>query len=157
LGTLYGLGMGAYDITSGNGNQVLVSGLFNNGNNTSIIVLLDTFYGAAAGAVIGTSIMLIADRPIVEGLQYGASAGAWAGFGVGLIDAFGFAERNTPATSAMYSPSNAADGLVGIQLNNKTSIGLISPSIVHTFRSSGTSLSSEISPSVEVLNLSFNF
>lgn len=157
LGTLYGLGMGGYDIATGEGQEVLVSGLFNDGNNTSIIVLLDTFYGAAAGAVVGTSIMLIADKSIVEGLQYGASAGAWAGFGIGLIDAFGFAERNTPATSAMYSPSNAADGLVGIQLNKKTSVGFISPSVAHTLQTNGTSVTQEITATVDVLNLSFNF
>lgn len=158
LGTLYGLGMGAYDIVSGEGQQVLVSGLFNDGDNTSIIVLLDTFYGAAAGAVIGTSIMLIADEPIVEGLQYGASTGAWMGFGVGLIDVFAFSERNTRATLAIYTPSSTkADGLVGIQLDDKTSIGLVSPSIIQTLKMGKTSFTQELSPTVEVVNLKFNF
>jgi len=158
LGTLYGLGMGGYDIAYGNGQQIFVSGLFNDGDNTSIIVLLDTFYGAAAGAVIGTSVMLIADRPIVEGLQYGASAGAWAGFGVGLIDAFGFATRETPTSLAKRTnPENKANGLVGMQLDQRTSIGLISPSLMQTYEIQGAALSREFTPTLEVLNLTFNF
>ena len=56
LGTLYGIGMGAFDVVQGGGKPVLVSGLFNDGNNSSIIVLLDTFYGAAAGSIIVTSV-----------------------------------------------------------------------------------------------------
>ncbi|HCI71839.1 MAG TPA: hypothetical protein DHV30_15110, partial [Balneola sp.] len=60
MGTLYGVGMGAYDITTGGGQEVLVAGLFNDGNNSSIIVLLDTFYGAALGSVIVVAVTLVA-------------------------------------------------------------------------------------------------
>ena len=61
LGTLYGLGVGAYDLLKTGGNPTVVSGIFNDGNNSTIIVLLDTFYGAAAGAVVATSVMLVAN------------------------------------------------------------------------------------------------
>src|SRR5690554_5157802 len=38
LGTLYGIGVGAYDVSKSGGNPLIVSGSFNDGNNTSIIV-----------------------------------------------------------------------------------------------------------------------
>lgn len=95
LGTLYGLGIGAFDLLKTGGNPTVVSGIFNNGNNSTIIVLLDTFYGAAAGAVVATSVMLVANEPLVQGLQYGAGAGAIAGFGFGLFDTFVLANRST--------------------------------------------------------------
>ena len=95
LGTLYGLGVGAYDLLKSGGNPTVVSGIFNDGNNSTIIVLLDTFYGAAAGAVVATSVMLVANEPLVQGLQYGSGAGAIAGFGFGLFDTFVLADRST--------------------------------------------------------------
>ena len=95
LGTLYGLSVGAYDLLKSGGNPTVVSGIFNDGNNSTIIVLLDTFYGAAAGAVVATSVMLVANEPLVQGLQYGAGAGAIAGFGFGLFDTFVLADRST--------------------------------------------------------------
>ena len=69
LGTLYGLGVGAYDLLKTGANPVIVSGTFNDGNNSTIIVLLDTFYGAAAGAVVATSVMLVANEPLVQGFS----------------------------------------------------------------------------------------
>lgn len=98
LGTLYGLGVGAYDLLQTGGNSGIVSGIFNDGRNSTIIVLLDTFYGAAAGAVVATSVMLVANEPLVQGLQYGAGAGAIAGFGFGLFDTFVLADRSTTLT-----------------------------------------------------------
>lgn len=157
VGTLYGLGIGAYDIVSSNGQQLIVSGFFNDGNNTSIIVLLDTFYGAAAGAIVASSVMLIAEEPIVDGLKYGSATGAWIGFGVGLIDAFVFAERITPSSVAKNKPTNTADGLVGIQFNEQTSIGLISPSVIRTYQADGANLSQKITPTVNLLSFKFNF
>ena len=79
-------------------NPGIVSGIFNDGRNSTIIVLLDTFYGAAAGAVVATSVMLVANEPLVQGLQYGAGAGAIAGFGFGLFDTFVLADRSTTLT-----------------------------------------------------------
>ncbi len=158
LGTLYGLGMGAYDVTTGGGNPVLVSGLFNDGDNTSIIVLLDTFYGAAAGTIIATSVMLVADEPIIDGLKYGSSVGAWVGFGVGLIDVFMFSERMTPTSAALRSSNNTADGLVAIHLNHNTSVGLVSPTLINTYKNVGSNgLSRELNPGVNLVNLNLRF
>ena len=157
LGTLYGVGVGAYDVASSKGQQLIVQGLLNDGNNTSIIVLLDTFYGAAAGAIITTSVMLVANEPLLDGLQYGAGVGAWVGFGVGLIDAFVLSERITPTTSAMISPSPDADGFVGIQFDNKTSVGFISPALTTTYQVGASGLSRTYNPSINVLNLKVNF
>ncbi len=158
LGTLYGLGVGAYDVAQSGGQQLLVSGLFNDGDNSSIIVLLDTFYGAAAGAIIATSIMLITDEPLLDGLKYGTATGAWIGFGVGVFDSFALSERRTPAsTASMSSPSNNANGLVGIQFNEQTSIGLVSPSIIRTYKSNGKGLTKNLTATVDVINVKVNF
>jgi len=93
-GTLYGIGVGAYDLSHvSKGEQFYISGTFNDGDNSSIIVLLDTFYGAAGGAIVATSFNLIANEPVAQALQYGASIGAFAGFAFGLVDAFMLAQR----------------------------------------------------------------
>lgn len=156
LGTLYGIGMGAHDIIQGGGSEVLVSGLFNDGNNSSIIVLLDTFYGAAAGSIIVTSVMLVANQPLVDGLQYGAGIGAWAGFGFGLFDTFFLAKR-TNAPIAMLTPSNSANGLIALNLDNGTSFGFVNPSLVQTLDLNSSSFSTQVNPSVDFLNIRINF
>lgn len=156
-GTLYGIGVGVYDVTNAQGQQLIVSGLFNDGNNTSIIVLLDTFYGAAAGAIIASSIMLIAEEPIVDGLRYGSATGAWLGFGVGLVDAFILAERVTPGSASIHQPSNIADGLVGVQFNKKNSVGLFEPSFISTFEVNASDAYQKFTPTVNLVNYTLNF
>ena len=42
--------------------------------------------------------MLVANEPLVQGLQYGAGAGAIAGFGFGLFETFVLADRSTTLT-----------------------------------------------------------
>lgn len=157
LGTLYGIGMGGYDITKGGGKEILVSGLFNDGNNSSIIVLLDTFYGAAAGSIIVTSIMLVANKPLIDGLQYGAGIGAWAGFGFGIFDAFVLAKTTTSPLASIYRPSNNANGLVGLNLENGASLGFLNPSVVQTIELTPTSFDRAFSPGIEFVNFKFNF
>ena len=154
LGTLYGLGMGAYDISQAGGRSMVVSGLFNDGNNSSIIVLLDTFYGAAVGSIVVTSVMLVANEPIVEGLQYGASIGAWAGFGFGLFDTFVLAKRSSAPSMAAYTPPSTASGLLGVNFENGTSLGFVNPTVIQT-KSADFSLS--LSPAVDVMTLRINF
>lgn len=102
-GILYGVGMAAWDVTQRPPNgELVVRGTFNQGKNSSVIILLDTMYGAAGGALIGMAGMLIADQPISEGLQYGSSAGAWGGFAFGLVDRFLLATRgNRPLASLL--------------------------------------------------------
>jgi hypothetical protein len=156
LGTLYGIGVGAYDVATSGGQQLMVSGTFNDGNNTSILVLLDTFYGAAGGAVIASSVMLIANKPLVDGLKYGAATGAWVGFGVGLIDAFMLSKRITPTTASLKTKSQTADGLVALRFD-KASVGLIHPSIITTYSSKGAEMSRDFTPTVNLLNVRLNF
>ncbi|MEQ9310889.1 MAG: hypothetical protein RLN90_15630 [Balneolaceae bacterium] len=157
LGTLYGIGMGGYDITRGGGKELLVSGLFNDGNNSSIIVLLDTFYGAAAGSIIVTSIMLVANEPLLDGLQYGAGIGAWVGFGFGIFDTFVLANTTTSPLAGVYTPSNNASGLIGVNLEKGSSLGFLNPSVFQTLELTPTSFTRSFSPGVELVNYKFNF
>ncbi|MDZ7808236.1 MAG: hypothetical protein U5K71_14135 [Gracilimonas sp.] len=155
LGTLYGIGVGAYDISQTNGGQMIVTGTFNDGNNSSIIVLLDTFYGAAAGAVIASSVMLVANEPIVKGLQYGASAGGIAGFGFGIVDSFILSDRIMPGVAAS-SRSNSADGLVALSFEDGNSIGFISPSMFTSYDISKDQIRSKFTPYVNLINFKVN-
>ncbi len=157
IGTLYGIGMGGYDIAKGEGQEILVSGLFNDGNNSSIIVLLDTFYGAAAGSIIVTSIMLVANKPLIDGLQYGSGIGAWVGFGFGIFDTFILAKRTTSPVAGLYQPNNNATGLVGIDLRNGASLGLLNPKLVQSIQLTQTSFGRTINPGVEFVNFKFSF
>ncbi|MFH5833058.1 hypothetical protein [Halalkalibaculum sp. DA384] len=153
-GTLYGLTVGIYDISEASkGQQYYVSGTFNDGDNSTILVLLDTFYGAAGGAVVATSFNLIADRSIEEGLQYGAGIGAWAGFGFGLVDAFVLAER---ASDFQSSVSGAAprSGLLTIRDNQSGyHIGLISPSAYKLPEMDNDDISIRVATAIDFVNL----
>lgn len=126
-GILAGAGVAVYDIvTLPQGQEFFISGIFNDGNNSSVIVLLDTFYGAAGGAILGSAVMLIGNKPIVDGIQYGSSIGAWAGFGLGLFDSFFYAERNSDFVS-----SNLINRSSLIEVDRERfSVGMISPDII---------------------------
>lgn len=126
-GILAGAGVAVYDIvTLPQGQEFFISGMFNDGNNSSVIILLDTFYGAAGGAILGSAVMLIGNKPIVEGLQYGSSIGTWAGFGLGLFDSFFYAERNSDFVTSNLINRNS---LIEIDRQRFT-VGMISPDII---------------------------
>jgi hypothetical protein len=92
-GTLYGLGIGAYDITARQvGSGYRVEGMFNSANYSAMIVLLDTFYGGLTGSIVGTALQLMADKPLIDGIQYGSGVGLWGGFVFGLADVFLFSD-----------------------------------------------------------------
>lgn len=149
-GTIAGAGIAIYDIaTVPRGEQFFISGVFNDGNNTSIIILLDTFYGAAAGAILGSAGMLIADRPIVEGLQYGSSVGAWAGFGFGLLDAFIIAQRNRDFIGASLMNQRS---ILEKKLSDYT-IGLIQPQFIKTTQFSEREVKTNFQPVMGVFSL----
>lgn len=100
-GTLYGLGIGAYDITARQiGSGYRVEGMFNSANYSAMIVLLDTFYGGLTGSIVGTALQLMADKPLIEGIQYGSGIGLWGGFVFGLADVFLFSDP-VPAFGAV--------------------------------------------------------
>ncbi len=154
FGALYGIGMGAYDISFGKGKPIGVQGLFNDAKNSSIIVLLDTAYGAAAGAFVATSVIMILNKSFVDGLQYGASYGAWLGFGLGIADAFVFAKRAPIHGYSALAPSGNASGLIGLNFENGSSFGFLNPSLVHT---KTTDFQTSLKPAVDVLNFRYNF
>lgn len=155
LGILYGMGTGIYDISTVSiGDQFYISGMFNDGTNSTIIVLLDTFYGAAAGAVISTSVSLIANESILDGLQYGTSAGAWVGFGFGLIDSFMLAKRHHDI-QAVPAPSNQASGLIRYSnRKNNVAVGMFNPSVYSYRHISGRNIGIRHTAGIELINLS---
>lgn len=110
-GTLYGIGTGIYDVTLVSGGAYFYkSGTFNDGTNSSILVLMDTIYGAATGAIVGTSVSLLSRGDLLRGLRLGTGIGAWTGFGFGLVDSFVLAEGPDEYSSA--ASTNAAGGMV---------------------------------------------
>lgn len=156
LGVLYGAGIGLYDNSIvPKGQQFYISGTFNDGRNSTIIVLLDTFYGAVGGATIGGAISLIANDPILTGVQYGSGAGAWLGFGFGLIDAFVLAEGpNELQTLSNSKKLNHAEGLV--QLSNpsdKVNIGLVHPTIFSQKEIKTNAIKTNYNMGVQLLNI----
>lgn len=153
-GILGGAGIAVYDIaTLPQRQQFFISGLFNDGNNSSIIILLDTMYGIAGGAVLGSAVMLIQNKPIVEGLQYGGSAGVWAGFGLGLIDAFILSERNRDFTAnALLNRSSLLEFDAG-----SVDIGIGEPALYRSILNTGHSLNFKLNPGVKILSVGGNF
>lgn len=161
LGTLYGIGVGVHDLTlvSG-GQQFYTSGTFNDATNSSVLVLLDTFYGAAGGVVVASSFTLIAKEPILDGLQYGSAIGAWAGFGFGLIDAFILARRPGDLQSAagLANGSNGARGIFAYTSEkNDLNIGLIHPTLYRLQEISSDNHTVSVSAGVDLLNIRMNF
>lgn len=153
-GILGGAGIAVYDIaTLPQGQQFFISGLFNDGNNSSIIILLDTMYGAAGGAVLGTAVMLIQNEPLVDGLQYGGSAGVWAGFGLGLVDVFLLSERNRDFTAnALLNRSAVFEYETG-----KFDIGIGEPALYQTLSTGNQSLGYKLKPGVKFLTIGGSF
>lgn len=153
-GIIAGTGMAIYDVsTTPKGQQFYISGLFNDGTNSSIIVLLDTVYGAGVGAALGTAVVLIGSQPLLDGLQYGASIGAWTGFGVGLVDSFILAERNEDFVSNRLTNQSSLFQVEG----KNTSLSLIEPDLFQFMNASKNSLSVKTTPALELFSLKTTF
>jgi hypothetical protein len=157
IGTLYGVSMGAYDVVTGEGRQILVSGFFNDGDNSSIIALMDTFYGAAAGGIIALSVSLVSNDPIIEAMQYGIGYGAFIGFGFGLVDMFMIAERSTQPIAFGNSGPTLAPGIASIDFENGNSIGFVNPTLTNIIQFDAASLKLNTQPTLEVFNLRMEF
>lgn len=153
-GILAGAGIALYDVaTLPSGQEFFISGIFNDGNNTSIIILLDTMYGAAGGALIGSAVMLIGNKPIVDGLQYGASIGTFAGFALGLADGLFFAERNQDFLSSNLLQRNSL-----IEFSNQgLDIGLIQPKLYGYTQLSENQLSAELEAGLQMISITGRF
>lgn len=158
-GTLYGIGMGVYDLSQiSKGQQYYIAGTFNDGLNSSILVLLDTFYGAAGGALIASSISLIIKAPFGKAVQYGAGAGAWTGFGFGLFDAFVLAQGPDFSSPSANKGSNGGSGLITYSsANHSLEMGLINPVLLQQKELTKKSLKTVYQPSVHLLDLKINF
>ncbi|MEX2456460.1 MAG: hypothetical protein WD381_04060 [Balneolaceae bacterium] len=150
-GILAGTALAAYDLsTLPSGQQFFISGTFNDGNNSSIIILMDTLYGIGGGSVLGTAIMLIQNEPLVKGLQYGGSIGALAGMGFGMIDSFFLAERNRDfVAQSLLSRSSIFE----ISKTNHT-VGFLQPKLISYNDFSGNM---EVEPALGLINFKSSF
>ncbi|TVR18484.1 MAG: hypothetical protein EA391_02175 [Balneolaceae bacterium] len=153
-GILAGVGLAIYDVaTLPQGQQFFISGVFNDGANSSIIILLDTAYGAALGAAMGAAVILITNNSFIDGVKYGASVGAWAGFGFGLIDSFSLAERNRDFVSALF---NGRSSLFEIEGSN-TRLNFIEPGLFAHNEVNGQSIEYTVRPTINFLSLRARF
>jgi len=154
-GTLFGIGVGIHDVSAiGKGQQFYISGTFNDGTNTSILVLLDTIYGAAGGAIVASSFSLIVHSPVVDALQYGSGTGAWVGFGFGLLDAFMFARGPNFNSESANLHQNDVDGfLTYSNASHSIQLGMISPTVFKQKEMSPETIRTNYHPSLNVINL----
>lgn len=153
-GIVGGTAIAIYDVsTLPKGQQFFISGFFNDGTNSSIIVLLDTIYGAAVGAALGSAIMLIGNQSILDGLQYGSSVGAFAGFGLGLVDSFMLAEKNSDFAADKFSKRSSL-----LKLGDQDqSLSLIQPDLFGFTEVSENSLSYKMTPAVTLVSFQKRF
>ncbi len=153
-GILGGAGLAIYDVaTLPQGQQFFISGVFNDGTNSSIVILLDTFYGAALGAALGSAVMLISNKSLLDGLQYGTSAGAWIGFGFGLVDSFMLAERNRDFVSDRFSGRSALFEMT----HNNSDINFLEPGLFAYKDLSSTALEYKLQPAINLVTVRSNF
>lgn len=153
-GILGGAGLAIYDVaTLPQGQQFFISGIFNDGTNSSVIILLDTFYGAAVGAALSSAVMLIANKSLLDGLQYGTSAGAWVGFGFGLLDSFVIAERNRDFLSDWITGRSAV-----LEFNhNNTNLNFFEPGLISYINLASDTAGYKIQPSLNVISFRKSF
>ncbi len=141
LGTIFGLGTGFYDMSHYTGYGYQVRGVFSSANTTGTIIMLDTFYGAATGAVVGMAISLMGkNSDVVKGLQYGSGAGAWVGFAFGLVDAFALSsQRSYDSFYEDYSHTGLPPaGLVELRSQNEQyAVGFFNPLLLQSLRTHG--------------------
>ncbi|MGF1668971.1 MAG: hypothetical protein ACFCU6_00880 [Balneolaceae bacterium] len=154
-GILGGAGIAIYDVvTLPKGQQFFISGTFNDGSNTSIILLLDTFYGTAGGAAIGTAVIILSGNSFSDGVRLGSSIGAWTGFAFGLADAFFMAERNRDLTSSWLLNRNS----IFTSRGSRTEFGLIQPQLQSTpYLTSNGDIISKVSPALGVFSFKLEF
>lgn len=162
-GTIYGLGLGIYDVTQSAGSGYMINGALSSASNSAQIVAMDTFYGSITGGLVGFAISLIGNSDLVDGLQYGSGVGAWTGFGFGLIDAFiiskggsGYDFSDDGGYSYGPSPiaqSKSVSGIIQVDFNNGTQVGFVNPSVVQT----RSATSYEVHPAIQFTNINVNF
>jgi hypothetical protein len=123
VGMLAGVGLSIYDLASVSpGETVMRRGLFASGSNTSLLLVMDTIYGATLGSVVGTAVILVSGDELTHGLQYGAATGAFVGATFGLMDAFllDFGKSFEPGGSDNDMPPLVEAWSRGVQLPDLT-------------------------------------
>ncbi len=156
FGTLYGLGIGFYDMSQMQLNTPYsVNGTFNVAGNSATLVLADTFYGGATGTLAGMAISLIANSEVTDGLRYGAGIGVWAGFAFGVVDALVLSKSPHASRFGHYRLSDSAPGLIKIHTGSRFGLSLLSPDIirVNDFRHSTPVARYELAMDVMNVNL----
>ncbi|WP_148897419.1 hypothetical protein [Fodinibius salinus] len=157
-GTLYGIGIGIYDITQVDaGQQFYISGTFNDGTNSSVIVLLDTIYGAAGGAIIASSIALVGQNPLLDALQYGSGVGAWAGFGFGLIDTFVFATGPNYGQQTSISQQDVGGLITYSNKSESLQVGMLKPDMIEQKTMNSQSVTVTHRPAINIVQLQLGF
>ena len=167
LGMLAGVGLAAYDLIEFEKGRDMIHGTFVSGNNSSVILLIDTMYGAVAGSVIGTAIILVANEPLTDGLQYGASIGGWLGFGFGLVDTFILSQHRTMSPLGGQLGSEIAQNgffsrpIVPLGSDSFIEVDFLKPELTRTASiqsSSGSMNGTYVArPVMNVLELNFRF
>ncbi|MDR9387951.1 MAG: hypothetical protein RI513_02970 [Balneolaceae bacterium] len=123
VGMLAGVGLSIYDLASVSpGETVMRRGLFASGSNTSLLLVMDTIYGATLGSIVGTAVILVSGDELTHGLQYGAATGAFVGATFGLMDAFllDFGKSFEPGGSDNDMPPLVEAWSRGVQLPDLT-------------------------------------
>ena len=135
LGTLYGLGVGIYDVSQASSGDFYVYGTFNDAGTTSQIIFLDTFYGGITGSVVGMAFSLVGNSDIADGFLVGAGVGTWIGFGFGIVDGF-FLSGYQDEFGALPTGPDHARGLLAMDLNGSSSVGFLNPTLYNVGRPS---------------------
>ena len=131
FGTLYGLGMGFYDVSKFTPNAPYrVNGAFNTAGNSATLILADTFYGGATGTLVGMAVSLMANSKVTEGLRYGAGIGVWSGFAFGFVDALVISKSKYQSKFGHYRLSDAASGIIKVQTNSNVGLSFLNPDVI---------------------------
>ena len=154
MGILGGAGIAVYDLTTATpGQDLVINGFFNEANNSSFIILLDTVYGAGVGAVIGSATALIGTNSLIDGVLSGAGYGAWIGFGFGLFDSLLLAGRTTDVNAGRFLNNESL-----FTLNHHNfKLNLIQPDLVFYHNLGNNTLTMEIEPVLNVLSVKKTF
>jgi hypothetical protein len=123
FGTLYGLGMGIYDVTSHTINGVTSTkyGMLHSSEYSAMIPMFDTVYGGATGAVVGMAVSLINGTSIRKGFVNGGSVGLFGGFLFGITDVLYFSQTRT---NSLFEPgsSGSNDGFVTMTFGEQSAL-----------------------------------
>lgn len=125
FGTLYGLGMGIYDVTANTFNGVtdIKYGMLHSSEYSAMIPMFDTVYGGATGAVVGMAVSLINGTSIRKGFVNGGSVGLFGGFLFGITDVLYFSQTRT---NSLFEPGSSGgnDGFVTMTFGSQSALSI---------------------------------